>query len=184
MPVGYMGRTGASLANYYASTSDSPFEDGVTPLRPGEDPLAAIDAATRDSIVNWETTTSAEPSEKSFGDRVVGGLIGAGIGAVVGFLLLNGLGRGRYRAAYHAKPMNIQASLAWAGIGAAVGAISGFARGRSPLDSDPRERVVSTLGTKSPLPGTPTSVATDPIAGALTLASTPSHSAFSSLYGG
>ena len=184
MAIGYMGRSGASMANYYASKSDGPFEDGVTPLKPGEDPMAAIDAETRAAIVNWESAPASERApEKTFGDRLVGGLIGAGIGAVVGFLLLNGVGRGRYRAAWHARPMNVQASLVWAGLGAAVGGISGFARGRSPLDTDPRDKVVATLGTKSPLPGTSAGTG-DPITGALTLASTPSHSAFSSLYGG
>jgi hypothetical protein len=185
MAIGYMGRSGASMANYYASKSDSPYEEGVTPLKPGEDPLAAIDAETRDAIVNWETAPASERTpEKSFADRLVGGLFGAGIGAVVGFLLLNGVGRGRYRAAWHARPMNAQASLVWAGIGAAIGGISGFARGRSPLDVDPKERVVTALGSKAPVPGTASAATTDPITGALTVASTPSHSAFSSLYGG
>ena len=184
MPVGYMGRSGASMANYFASKSDSPLEEGVTPLEPGEDPLEAIDPATRDAIVNWESGPAADAAgrDPSFGDRVVGGLIGAGIGAVVGFLLLNGLGRGRYRAAIHAKPMNPQASLVWAGIGAAIGGISGFARGRSPIDSDPRERVVATLGTPSAQLGA-SMATTDPITGALAVASTPSHAAFASLYG-
>lgn len=184
MAVGYLGRSGASMANYYASKSDSPLEEGVTPLKAGEDPLEAIDPATRDAIVNWESSPVDDPGdrEKTFSDRVVGGLIGAGIGAVVGFLLLNGLGRGRYRAAIHAKPMNPIASLAWAGIGAAIGGISGFARGRSPLDSDPREHVAATLGSPSSRLG-PTLNSTDPITGALTLASSPSHSAFASLHG-
>jgi hypothetical protein len=86
-----------------------------------------------------------EPAEKSFGDRVLAGLAGAGIGAVIGFLALNGLGRGRYRA-WAAGPMNAQASLAWAGIGAAIGAIAGFTRGKTPLDQEPQERVVHTIG--------------------------------------
>ncbi len=182
MAIGSMGRSGASMANYYASRSSSPVEDGVTPLEPGADPLQALDPATRDAIVNWESgSTSDRAPEKTLGDRLMGGLVGAGIGAVVGFLLLNGLGRGRYRAAYHAKPMNLQASLAWAGIGAAIGGISGFARGRSPLDRDPQERVATALGATTPVPGAASLATTDPITGALTLASRPSHGAFAGL---
>lgn len=154
------------------------------PLAPGADPWQAIDAETRDAIVNW-TPAPPEAStdgETSFGDRLTGGLIGVGIGATIGFLLLNGLGRGRYRAAFHAKPMNVQASLVWAGIGAAIGGISGFARGRSPIDSDPRERVVATLGAPSVPLGASTG-AMDPVTGALQLASAPSRSGFTGLYG-
>jgi hypothetical protein len=68
----------------------------VAPLPPGADPWQAIDAETRDSIVNWDAHTPVDPAttEKSFGDRVVGGLIGAGIGALVGFLLLAVFGVG------------------------------------------------------------------------------------------
>jgi hypothetical protein len=80
--------------------------------------------------------------------------------------------------------MNVYASLAWAGIGAAVGGISGFARGRNPLDNDRRERAITTLGTTSAMPTVASLTSSDPITGALALASTPAHSAFASLYGG
>ncbi|MCW2920349.1 MAG: hypothetical protein JWL76_223 [Thermoleophilia bacterium] len=171
----------------YAGHYSTPELRTVAPLPPGADPWQAIDPETRDSIVNWDAHTPADPAktEKSFSVRVVGALVGAGVGAMVGFLLLNGLGRGRYRA-YQAKPMNLQASLAWAGIGAAVGAISGFARGRNPLDGDRRAHAMTTLGSRSTVPTIPTAASlatTDPIAGALTLANTPAHSAFASLYG-
>ncbi len=162
--MAYMGRVGP------------PELHSVQPLPPGADPWQAIDAETRDAIVNW-TSPAPEPDtgETSFGDRVVGGLIGAGIGAAAGFLLLNGLGRGRYRAAIHAKPMNVQASLTWAGIGAAIGALSGFARGRSPIESDSREKVVATLGTPSPPVGN-LMAGDDPITGVLSLANRPATS--------
>lgn len=157
----------------YIGTYGPPELHSVQPLPPGADPWQAIDAETRDAIVNWTPIASGpDHDETSFGDRIAGGLVGAGIGAAAGFLLLNGLGRGRYRAAIHAKPMNAQASMVWAGIGAAIGAISGFARGRSPIDSEPRERAVAMLGSpSSPLGNAATT--SDPLTGARSLASRP-----------
>ena len=144
----YFGMSGARMADGYAERN-APV---VEPLAPGVDPMTAIDAETRDAIVNWGATPPGledEAAETDLLDRLRGAAIGAGFGAALGFLSLNGLGSHRYRA-HAAGPMNVSASLTCAAIGATIGGVAGFARGRNPLEPDTKQAVADAVGATGP----------------------------------
>jgi hypothetical protein len=163
MSFGYaLGAAGSSAAR--DARLDQP---GPEPLPPGVDPLTAIDPELRELILSTDAPTDAEtPEPTGLSDRIRASLMGAGIGAATGFLLLNGLG-GRGARTYRASPMNPHATLAWMGAGSAIGAIAGFSSGRSPLEPKPKQAPPE-IAPASTLP-------TDPNA--------PAHPAFAALHG-
>ncbi|MCW2922795.1 MAG: hypothetical protein JWM98_199 [Thermoleophilia bacterium] len=140
MPIGYMSYSLARTADGFARRAENDDAPEIAPLAPGQDPLAALDPELRALVLSEEPAPRDEGSD--FGERVQGALIGAGIGATLGFLCLNG---GRRYQMYTHEPMNFAASGTFAAIGATIGGIAGFANGRSPLKQDTGTEVRRTI---------------------------------------
>jgi hypothetical protein len=162
VPLGYMGYSLSRAADRQARNAEREHAPEIEPLAPGEDPLAALDPATRELVTSLEPVAPAEETG-GLGDRVEGALIGAGIGAFIGALAVNWTPR--YQRHYGAGPMNVSATLTCAAIGAAIGGIAGWARAGDPLDR-------------------PTEAKVQPLLAATAGAQVVSHPAFASLHTG
>jgi hypothetical protein len=136
------------MGTYYAQRAQD--RQPVEPIPAGVNPLDVLDPETRALVTTIDEPSTAEP-EVEFSDRVGGALVGAGLGAVIGVLLVNGGGY-RYRR-YRSGPMDTGMTAAMAGIGATIGAVAGFARGGDPIGG-PKAPVIpaSRLGTRSSTP--------------------------------
>jgi len=142
--MGYMGFSLSRMADSRARAAEAKEQAPIDPLAPGEDPLAALDPETRELVTSLEPAPDPEAADgTTLGDRIGGGLVGAGIGAFAGAMIANWTPRSqRYVGA---GPMNVAATLTFAGIGAAIGGIAGFSRGRNPIERDAREHARSML---------------------------------------
>jgi hypothetical protein len=140
MPIGYMGYSLGRMADSRSRQADAENQPAIEPLKPGEDPLSALDPETRELVLSTEPVVDPEAADgTTFGDRVQGMLVGAGLGAFAGAMLANWTPRSRRY--YGAAEMNVRATLAFAGIGAVIGGIAGFARGHDPVEKSPRDQV-------------------------------------------
>lgn len=158
--MGYMGYGLSRMASQRAEHSNP-----VEPLPSGTDPLAALDPETRALVTSLEPAAdSAAVDETTFGDRLGAGLLGAGMGAFAGAMIANWTPR--HQRWSGAPALNASATLTFAGIGAAIGGVAGFAKGRDPLQRDPKAAV------EQHLPQQDTTLGTAPI---------PTHPAFASL---
>jgi hypothetical protein len=142
MPIGYLGYSLSRWADSRSRDAERrAARDGapaIEPLKPGEDPLAALDPETRELVTSLEPVAPAE-AESGIGGRVEGALIGAGLGAFFGAMLANWTPR--YQRWHGAGPMDVPMTLACAAIGATIGGVAGWAQGHDPLDRSDAEKV-------------------------------------------
>lgn len=168
MPIGYMGYSLARMADSRARRAEARESPQVDPLAPGEDPLAALDPQTRELVTSTEPAVDPEAADgTTLGDRLGGGLVGAGLGAFAGVMLVNWVPRGQ--RFYGAPELNVAATLTAAGVGAAIGGVAGFARGRNPVERPAEQQLSPLLAAASGA-----QVATSPVG--------PAHPAFAGLY--
>ena len=137
MPVG-MGYSFARWADRRSRDAERDGAPEIAPLEPGQDPLEALDPETRELVTSLEPV-APEESETGIGDRIEGALIGAGIGAFFGVMLVNWQPRSaRWRGA---APMDFTMTAMGAAVGAAIGGIAGWAKGHDPLDRPAADKV-------------------------------------------
>jgi hypothetical protein len=169
MPIGYMGYSLGRFADARSRAAERREQPEVEPLAPGEDPLAALDPETRELVTSTEPAVDPDVADgTTFGDRIGGGLAGAGLGAFAGAMLVNWVPRGQRFTG--APELNVAATLTAAAIGAAIGGVAGFARGHDPVERSTEQQLSPLLAASSGA-----HVATSPTG--------PAHPAFAGLYG-
>lgn len=109
------------------------------PLPEGVDPMDVIDPATREQVLSAGRHEPDPRPDGSIGDRIGGAALGAVLLGLVGVLVVNPPGRGRYVNAAAIGRFDPHATMLAASVGATVGAIAGFARGGNPLGSAAHE---------------------------------------------
>lgn len=165
MPAPVFGYSMSRFADQRARAAE---REDVEPLPPGVDPLDALDPELRALVVSTgpvgDARADGEPVDLV--DRLRAGAVGALLGTTLGVIAINvGTTTRRQVRTATAPPMDRTHTLVAAGVGAAIGAVSGLARGYSPLERAPVER---------PMPIVPApAVVTDPGA---------PHPAFASLH--
>lgn len=148
MPMGYMGFSLSRMADSRADRVDASATAIVEPLPPGVDPLEALDPETRELVTSLEPATDPDAEDGvTLGDRIESALVWGGLGAFAGALAANWTPR--HQRWNNAGPMNVAATLTFAGIGAAIGGVAGFARGGDPIERDTRTQVQSVVGART-----------------------------------
>lgn len=167
MPAPVFGYSMSRMADQRAREVEAESTQ-VEPLPPGVDPLDAIDPDLRALVVSTDPPPAATADRVDLGDRLLAGAVGAALGAALGAIVINvGTTSRHQRLTATAGPMDRTHTLAAAVFGAAVGGISGFARGRSPLEQAPTPEAARSRPIRS-FPTTPSAA--------------PTHPAFATLY--
>lgn len=171
MPAPMFGYSMSRMADRRARSAE---RDDVEPLPEGADPLDALDPELRALVVSTGPAPGVNidgSGEVHLADRLRAGLVGAAIGAALGAIAINvGMTTRRQRLDASAGPMDRTHTLAAAGVGAAIGAISGFARGYGPLERAPSTKLVDPAPAQRQAPASAHSGAA------------PAHPAFATLY--
>lgn len=155
MPASAFGYSMSRMADRRARAAE---REEVEPLPPGVDPLEALDPEMRALVMATGPVAGAatEPERVDLVDRLRAGAVGALLGATLGAIAINvGTSTRRQAISASALPMDRTHTLVAAGIGAAIGAVSGLARGYGPFERAPSQEPAPQLPAAVPAAGAP-----------------------------